>query len=253
MSDETHVALISGGQDSAVAAHVSMRFGPCDVLMYLDTGTGLKRNERYVERFADKFGWHLIKWRTPENYEELVKKYGFPGPSKHAWFYQYLKERQIGKLATIGDEVHYWTGVHKAESDNRMANVEEMAEDQSGRWYWHAPCANWTATDFRRYFDRFNLPVNPLWHTLGRSGDCYCGAYGNRMELIDLDALGCERSDWIRDIESDLDTETAGFDDPERSKWGWHDDQPSAWAIEDDAQMTLCSHCGTSYPQPSEE
>jgi len=48
-----HVALVSGGMDSAVAAHVSVRWGPADLLVYLDTGTGLDANREYVEEFAD--------------------------------------------------------------------------------------------------------------------------------------------------------------------------------------------------------
>lgn len=251
MTEETHIALISGGQDSAVAAHASMRFGPCEALMYLDTGTGLQANVEYIERFADRYNWHLIKWRTPENYDELVKRYGMPGPSKHEWFYRYLKERQLSKLVGIaGNEVHFWTGVHKLESSNRMQRVVERDEDQSERWIWHAPCANWQPEDFKHYLERFDIPRNPLWRTLGRSGDCYCGAYGNRMELIDLDAINSPRSDWIRDLESELDVDEHGFDDSRRETWAWHDNDKSAWAMEDDQQLTLCSHCGPEYPMP---
>lgn len=235
---ETHVALFSGGQDSAVATHAAMRFGPCELVMYLDTGTGLRQNREYVRRFCDRYGWHLVEWRTPENYADIVERYGFPSPSKHAWFYRYLKERQLSKFATLGDELHFWTGVHRAESDNRMAVVEEVAEDQSGRWYWHAPMTHWRPKQFRRYLERFNLPRNPLWRVLGRSGDCYCGAYANRMELLDLDAVGAERAAWIRAVESELDR------DDRRDEWAWHDDDKSAWAADDPQQMVLCSSCG---------
>jgi 3'-phosphoadenosine 5'-phosphosulfate sulfotransferase (PAPS reductase)/FAD synthetase len=246
----THIALISGGKDSAVAAHYSMTEGPCEALMYLDTGTGLQENEEYLNDFADEFGWHLIKWRTPENYEELVEKYGFPGPSKHVWFYQYLKERQLSKLAGWTD-AHFWTGVHKAESDNRMAVVTEEQADQSGRWTWHAPCADWKPSDFDQYREKHDIPENPLWTKIGRSGDCYCGAYANRMELLDLDAIDSERAEWLREIETGVDAERCGFDDPRRSEWAWHDDDKSAWAMEDvqnDEQMMLCDHCTPDYP-----
>jgi len=244
---ETHIALFSGGQDSAVATHLSMRYGPCEVVMYLDTGTGTQRNREYVRRFCDRYGWHLVEWRTPENYEELVRQYGFPGPSTHAWFYRYLKERQLSKFATLGDELHFWTGVHKAESQNRMNNVEDQAEDGSGRWYWHAPCADWQPREFRTYLERFNLPRNPLWRTLGRSGDCYCGAYANRMELIDLEALGEDRADELRRLEETITADACGFDEQRREEWAWHDDRKHvADAMDDDDQMLLCSDCGVS-------
>jgi len=46
--------------DSAVAAHVSVRWGPADLLVYLDTGTGLDANREYVEEFADAVGAQLM-------------------------------------------------------------------------------------------------------------------------------------------------------------------------------------------------
>lgn len=250
----THVALCSGGADSVVATHAAMRWGPCEVVMYLDTGgANARENQDFVREFCREYGWHLIQWQTPESYEELVKRYGFPGPSKHEWFYRYLKERQISKFATLGDELHFWTGVHRAESEKRMQRVVEREDDQSGRWVWHAPLADWQPEDFDRYREEFDLPKNDLWGTLGRSGDCWCGAYANRMELIDAEAAGLDDVvENIRGIEDTLSKVERGFDDERRSEWAWHDDDPSAWAMDDVAdgkQMMLCSDCGPGYPK----
>lgn len=233
----THVALFSGGMDSAVATHKVASDGTVDLVAYLDTGVGCEQNREYVERVADEYGWHLWTLRTPKNYRELVERYGFPGPSKHNWFYRYLKERQLGKLATVADDLHLWTGVRSKESANRMATVEPVQE--AGRWTWHAPIHDWSKADCREYVDAHSVPENPLWALLGRSGDCWCGAYANRMELIDGEACGCNGvvGD-IRGIEEELDRADG------RDEWAWHDDDPSAWAMEDDAQMTLCSNCG---------
>jgi hypothetical protein len=216
----------------------------------------MDKNREYIEEYADHFGWYLYTIRTKENYEELVKKYGFPGPSKHVWFYQYLKERQIGDLATLvgtDQELHCWTGVHKAESVQRMKRVEDEQEDQSGRWTWHAPCAEWSQSDFDEYFESHDIPENELWTELGRSGDCFCGAYGNRMELLDVDAIGGDVAEWIREIEDSIDMDTVDFDDPRRAKWAWHDDDPTAWAIEDSSQMMLCANCGPAHDSDERE
>jgi len=113
-----------------------------------------------------------------------------------------------------------------------MAVVTEEQEDQSGRWTWHAPCAEWKPADFECYREEHDLPENPLWEKIGRSGDCYCGAYANRLELLDLEAIESDRADWLRDIESDLDAGQCAFDES-RSEWAWHDDDKSAWAMED--------------------
>lgn len=48
-----HVALVSGGMDSACAAREAVEEGPADLLVYLDTGTGLDANLEYVREYAD--------------------------------------------------------------------------------------------------------------------------------------------------------------------------------------------------------
>ncbi len=73
-----HVALVSGGMDSTVAAHVAVRWGPADLLVYLDTGTGLDDNREYVEQLADTLGVQLWTLRTKVSYEDRVDEHGLP-------------------------------------------------------------------------------------------------------------------------------------------------------------------------------
>jgi len=247
--DGTHVALCSGGRESTVATHVAVRWGPCDIIAYLDTGTGAEANKRFVERVADAFGATLLTIRTPEDYTELVEEHGFPGPSQHAKMYTALKERQIGRLATLtnghgnGSDLHLWTGVRLRESRNRMAHVERV--QQRDRWTWVAPIHDWTEQEVRRYHERLRLPTNHLWSTLGRSGDCFCGAFGSPEELIDAEAAGCERLvEQLSDLENSLDR------DDERGRWAWGGMTPVEQRAErvDDEQMLLCSDCGPDLP-----
>jgi 3'-phosphoadenosine 5'-phosphosulfate sulfotransferase (PAPS reductase)/FAD synthetase len=238
---ERHVVLVSGGEDSTVAAHHVCEQLDADVkvLVYLDTRTGCEENRQYCEELADSLGKQLWTLRTQESYEDAVKEHGFPGPSRHFIMYRKLKERQIGKLATMtGGRLHLWTGVRKQESSRRMKHVEP--EQEADRWTWHAPLAFHSKRWVRAYIDDHNLPENPLWETLGRSADCFCGAYGNREELIDATAAGCtEVPEKIERIESEID----------------HGDQTDKWAhgsLSDperralrvgDEQIPLCSSC----------
>jgi 3'-phosphoadenosine 5'-phosphosulfate sulfotransferase (PAPS reductase)/FAD synthetase len=248
MSDETHIALCSGGRDSVVATHAAMRFGPAEFVVYLDTTTGNRRNLEFVRRFCDEFGWHLAVWRTNYNYGDLIEEYGFPGPSWHQRMYAYLKERQLAFHARrYAGDIHYWTGVYRRESEQRMGRVVAEAEGKDAVWTWRSPCAEWTDAEFARYHDRFRLPTNPLWSTLGRSGDCWCGAFANREELLDDEIVEADHAAWLRDLEADLSADSGGFDDERREEWAWHDDDPSAWAVDevrDGEQGMLCSHCG---------
>lgn len=90
--DGTHVALCSGGMDSAVATHVAVRWGPCDTVVHLDTGTGIDANEEYVRSLArtlDAQPWTL---GTQVDYADVVREHGFPGPSRHRLMYRRLKD-----------------------------------------------------------------------------------------------------------------------------------------------------------------
>jgi 3'-phosphoadenosine 5'-phosphosulfate sulfotransferase (PAPS reductase)/FAD synthetase len=242
----THVALVSGGMDSTVAAHVAVEDHGVDLLAYLDTGTGLDENREYIERLADHLGVQLWTLRTHESYEEKVQEHGFPGPSRHTMMYSSLKERQIGKLATVCNgygntsDLHLWTGVRADESERRMAHVERVQE--ADRWTWVAPIHDWSKAECRHHVESHDLPKNPLWGTLGRSGDCFCGCFGNPEEKLDLRAAGCDyHADWIEDLETAVDTN----DETERWAWGAlsEKEQRGAAAEADDGQMFLCSSC----------
>lgn len=250
-----HVALISGGMDSAVAAHVAINDGPADLLIYLDTGTGLDTNREYIEEYASHVGVQLWTLRTHESYREKVQNNGFPGPAQHLTQYTALKERQISRLATLSSgrgnksDLHLWTGVRSSESKRRMEHVEP--ESEGPRWVWHAPIHDWGKQQCKEYLEENDIPRNPLWDTLGRSGDCFCGCFGAPEELLDLRAAGEEQhAEWIEQLE-----ETVDIDDPkkERETWAWgaldKDARRRERAHNDEAQMLLCSTCGPSYPE----
>lgn len=248
-SDATHVALVSGGKDSAVAGHKSVTDGPCDLLVYLDTRTGTEENKRYLERFADSLGAQLWTLRTHIGYGQRVRDGGFPGPSRHSIMYRSLKERQIQKLATVCDgygnasDLYLWTGVSRHESDRRMPVVSPVQEAE--RWTWVAPCHDWRKERFDEYLREHEIPENPLWDTLGRSGDCFCGCFGNPEELIDAEAAGCERLvSHIRELEETVDR------DDEKGTWAWGGLSSVELRAEraEDRDMTLCSSCGVPEP-----
>jgi len=235
----TDYYLFSGGRASLVATHYATQDASRPVVVYLDTGTGLQENREFVRKCADTYDWHLWELRTPENYADLVQQYGFPGPSVHSWFYAYLKERQLGKLATVtGERPHFYTGVYARESDNRMGTVERVHE--ADRWTWHAPLHDWTRQEIIDYHDSNDLLQNDVWDRLHMSGDCLCGAYGTRNELLDIEAHYPDAYQYIQSIESDMDRS-------DRFKWAWHSmsdtKQRSMRHERDKKQFTLCDKC----------
>jgi len=240
---ETHVALCSGGMDSAVAAHAAIRFGPAELLVYLDTTTGAETNRRYVERLADRLGVQKWTLRTHKPYDDWVRDWGqFPGNGMHHVAYRRLKEAQLDKLYSVAETpLHLWTGIRAAESDARLATAAPVEDDnRRAERYWHNPIYDWAKAECRRYVDRFDLPRNYLWRKLGRSGDCHCGCYGTPEELLDLRAAGCERAAaLVEELEGDLDR------DDERDRWAWSQlsDVDARAERVDDQQLKLCSTC----------
>lgn len=241
---ETHVALTSGGMDSAVAAHVAVRWGPAEFLVYLDTTTGTEANRRYIERLADHLGVQLWTLRTHKPYADWVRDWEqFPGNGMHNVAYRRLKEAQIDKLYSVAETpLHLWTGIRAFESDDRMSSAAPVEDDsRRAERYWHNPIHDWSKRECRRYVERFQLPRNHLWRTLGRSGDCYCGCYGTPEEILDLRAVGCDRAAArLEELEDELER------DDELGRWAWsqmsHVEQRAERV--DDGQLRLCAHCG---------
>jgi len=249
VSSERHVALCSGGGDSVAATHAAMIFGPATEVVYLNTGTGpgdgaVTANGEWVREWCESNGWPFRSMETPESFPEKVAENGYPGPSRHFMMYQKLKDRQLCQLAAETDgDLHCWTGIRRFESERRMRHVEPEDERGDGRWFWRAPLANWTDERVDVYRERFDLPVSPVSESIGRSADCWCGCFGDRVELIDLAAAGFEdHADWLESLETPDDAPR------EQQNWGGYNWEKDDWAAEDDAQVTLCSSCGADYP-----
>jgi phosphoadenosine phosphosulfate reductase len=202
---DRHIALCSGGSDSVAATHAAIVFGPAERVVYLDTGTGpgdgaVYENGAWVRDWCEDNGWSVEIRPTPESYRDIVAEHGYPGPSRHFLLYQRLKDRQLCAIAseTAGD-CTFWTGIRRRESDRRMRHVEPDGERHGGRWYWRAPLAHWTDDRVRQYRETFDLPVSPVSEVIGRSADCFCGCFGDPMELLDLEVAGYPaHADWLR-------------------------------------------------------
>ena len=180
------VALLSGGYDSLVATYKTMEIDRnADRVLHVDTGTGIGLNEEFVEAVCNEFGWYLTKLRPKHSFWWYAKKYGFPGPSKHGWYYRYLKEHPIKRFCRVYDGKPYlYTGVRKAESDARMGRVVDLQEEEFG--YWKAPLAEFEDEDVEDFLVEHDLPRNPVVEEIDRSGECYCMAYGLREFEIGL-------------------------------------------------------------------
>lgn len=215
---ERHVALCSGGGDSVAATHAAMVFGPAEEVVYLDTGTGpgdgaVSANGDWVQQWCESNGWPFRRMETPVSFEELVAEHGYPGPSRHFLMYQKLKDRQLCELAAESDgDLYCWTGIRRLESEKRMRHVEPEGERSGGRWFWRAPLADWPDERVDEYREQFDLPLSDVSERIGRFADCWCGCFGDRVELIDLAAAGFEdHADWLESLDTPEDADLGSF------------------------------------------
>ena len=261
-SSATDFALFSGGNDSIASTHYCHEHYDIDYTVYLDTNTGIDENIEYVKDVCDRYGWDLAILSSPVTLKEFAlgtdtrQPLGFPGPAAHSWAFQYLKERQLGQIATQTDnEPRFYTGVRSDESERRMRNVQEDVE-QTDRWVYVNPIHDWSDEQTDAYRDKHALPRNPVNEKIGRSGDCYCGAYANReTELVELQAHYPDHYEWLMDLEQEVQ-EQEGADKPS-SYWGFGNmsekELRGKIAENDDKQMMLCSSCDVpDYPKPDQ-
>lgn len=247
-------ALLSGGHDSLAATHYAMAHDLADVVLHLDTTTGVPANQRFVEDVAEEFGWTLRIERAPVTLYEFAVKYGFPGTAAHSWAYRYFKERQLQRVAGNADgKPRYVTGVRRHESERRMRTVTGEWQE-ADRWTWHAPIYDWRDGNVEDYIQDHGLPSNPVVKKLHRSGECNCGSFAYRdEELVVLKAEFPEFAEWLLTLEGYVQQQI-GQDEP--YCWWGHGGMPSPelralMARHDTPQMTLCEACGVDE-EPAE-
>lgn len=237
-------ALVSGGNDSTVVAHLAATLGPrLDGIVHINTGIGVEQTREYVRDFSRWLRLPLIEKRGPRDYEDLVMQYGFPGPAAHRYMYIWLKERalrQVRREAQAGQRrrVLFITGVRSSESQRRMGYVEPAQRE--GNTVWVAPIRDFEHGDIWEYRQQFGLPRNEVVEFLHMSGECLCGAFAKPNELEWLAMFYPEVANRIRGLEKRA--HKAALKSPH---WG----PQSSKAIRE-APGPLCSGC--TYDPESE-
>lgn len=247
-------ALFSGGDDSLAATAWAMEnVADCRVL-HINTGIGVFRSREYVRDLCSSRGWPLIELRALEDcgqdYEQIVREHGFPGPAQHKTMYARLKERCVRLLvrqekAKINDprvrrraRVMLLTGIRHDESVRRMGyGGQEVSFRGAQMWVNHV---YWQPREwFYSYARGLGLPRNPVRELLGISGECLCGAFAGPGELA-LIRMACPRT--AERIEAlEVIARAHGHD------WRWGE-RPPGEPLDDprrqDLPMAMCAGCG---------
>jgi 3'-phosphoadenosine 5'-phosphosulfate sulfotransferase (PAPS reductase)/FAD synthetase len=243
-------ALFSGGHDSLVSTHKAMQEGDADTVAHIDTGIGIPATQEFVEETCEAHGWALEIVGSDFDFEDIVVENQFPGPAVHIIMYSKLKERALRKLARRHDgKPTFITGVRRDESERRFRNVDPEMEASS--WVWKANIHDFSKRDVEAYIDEHGLKRSPVKQKYHHSGECLCGAFGNRTEeLTLLEAHYPETANRIKELEEKVQEKHGN--DP-RSYWahGNMDNKQmrALLADNDESQMMLCASCEAGFKE----
>lgn len=227
-------ALVSGGKDSLTTAQVLDEAGKLAGCIAFETGISTPDWKEFVQKTCDERNWNLDFYRTPESYDALVIKYGFPGPSKHSWFMRYLKGRCIRQFRNQHPDGILASGVRQDESVKRAASTKPV-----GMWEGApilAPIYDMTTDATWAFFRDRGFDRAPAYSTLQISGDCLCGAYARKDEP---DAVRFHYPS-IADRFDGLKEEIA-IKHPKRCDWGWGWEKPIKQKRAN--ENMICSEC----------
>jgi len=247
--DEYHpfrvFCLFSGGNDSVCSAHIASQAKQFDGVVYIDTGIKIQQTLDHARSVAEQFNWNFQVVKTPESYDDIVLKHGFPGPSSHRYMYIMLKERAIEKLfretkTHRSQKIILITGVRRHESVRRMTTVTSSVVKVHSK-IWVAPMWEWTDEDKALYIQRYNLPQNPVKPVMHISGDCLCGAYNDKGDFEILKIFYPDEARRIEELQNKV---------MKTHPWSW-EEAPPKWLKQykegqmflGDQFMPLCWNC----------
>lgn len=207
-------ALVSGGKDSLSAAQVMYEHGLLKGCVALETGISTPDWKDFIIKTCKERGWPLEFFSTNANYDDLVRKYGFPGPSKHSWFMSYLKGRAIRQFKKAHPHDPLCSGVRKAESQRRKIHTKPIS-------IWEgvpilAPIYDWTTEETWAFFYKNGFERAPGYSTLQISGDCLCGAFAREEELDAINFHYPEIGKRFCGLQDEIKDKF-----PKRCQWGW--------------------------------
>ena len=236
----------SGGRDSMAVTHWMMENVPDCEVFHCNTGIGIEKTREFVRDTCRDFGWPLHEIRAKEDcgqdYDELVKRWGFPGEGHHPKMYNRLKERAIRVLVKrhkkrARDKILLASGIRHEESTRRMRYVGREI-NEVGSQLWVNPFYWWSGWDRDEYIKWRGLPINPVNQLLGMSGECLCGAYAHKGEKELVRLIEPETAERIDRLEQEC--LKRGF------TWSWEGSPPEGGYNPDQRAfdfMPMCVGC----------
>ena len=192
-SNDRPVINLSWGKDSVIMLHLIRKY--CKNTFVIFANTLCEYPETYKYRDLMLKGYfkdiNYFETRPYKNmtFRKCVNKYGFPTSRKEGGkgsnspkCCYYLKEKPLdNKIKELKIDVSF-LGLQTTESMNRRRLFMRL-----GAYYYAKtralnvclPLAIWTDKDILRYVKENNIPLNPLYKQMKRTGCMFCSGFKN--------------------------------------------------------------------------
>jgi len=174
-------------------------------------------------------------------FEDWVTKYGFPSQRIHTQIMRIIKYEAMRKYIferyDAGEMPCYIGGARRKESVRRMGNMAKPIYHDGRVWFCN-PFIDKGTVEVYEYLTEHKLRKSPAYTQLHISGDCLCGSFANKGEILLLKAFYPDVYNKIKSIEEKI---KENKDIPSLFKgWGNHNT-----AMDSEFQETLDSNiCG---------
>lgn len=239
-------ALVSGGHDSITIAKLTAEWakdrGKPFTCVHLDTGIGIQATQDYVIELCNANGWNLAIYKArenvnakgqpdPQNYEDLVRSFGFPSPAMHNAVFHMVKERGIDRFmretkTQRSDRVALVFGGRSLESERRKSMMSKFGHGmREGSRVFVNLIRDWSGSQCSDLMRRYDLPRNPVKDLIGISGECLCGG-GSSNGLAEWEIISaCFPDDPSVILINQLREEVKSLGFP----WSWGEEVPDYW------------------------
>ncbi|MEB3816906.1 MAG: phosphoadenosine phosphosulfate reductase family protein [Desulfurococcales archaeon] len=177
----------SGGKDSLVALHLTLRLGYKPYLIFNDTGLELPETRESVKRIADEYGLELLVADAGDAFWRAVERVGPPGKD----FRWCCKVTKLAPLARLLNE-KFPEGALNVVGQRAYESLDRARSPRvwRNRWIPHilniAPIHEWSQLHVWLYIWANKLPYNPLYEKgFDRIGCFMCpAAYTAEYEFV---------------------------------------------------------------------
>lgn len=205
---EKFYCLISGGKDSVSATHYIAKNYPRYFAgsIFAITGVGSQSTKYFVLDLCKKMNWKLnFTWpKEGERFIDIALQHGFAGPGNHRMWMGYLKYHPWRSFIKerLDENPCLISGVRHNESQSRKKKKQYSQKpiDWDDKLCFVKPFFHKNGTEIYKYLANNDLKASPVHDWLRISGDCYCGAFAAKWELMlikNYDPLAYEHIKWV--------------------------------------------------------